>query len=69
MPTYLITPAENGGGDVLIEDDALVLTLTERWARFSDADGIVLALPVEQIASIQRVDEDEDQQEPAPREE
>ncbi|WP_435246347.1 hypothetical protein [Streptomyces sp. NRRL F-5630] len=68
MPAYLITPAENrGGGDVLIEDDALVLTLTERWARFSDADGIVLALPVEQIASVQRVDEE--QHEPAPREE
>lgn len=52
---------------MLIEDDALVLTLTERWARFSDADGIVLAIPVEQIASLQRVNED--QHEPAPREE
>ncbi|KPC94969.1 hypothetical protein ADL27_11615 [Streptomyces sp. NRRL F-6602] len=67
MPAYLITPAENRGGEMLIEDDALVLTLTEQWARWSDADGIVLALPVEQIASIQRVDEG--QQEPAPREE
>lgn len=56
MPAYLITHAESRRGDVLVEADDLTLTLTERWARLTDTAGIVLAVPVEQVASVQRVD-------------
>ncbi|MFE0088771.1 hypothetical protein [Streptomyces sp. NPDC059016] len=68
MPAYLITHAESRRGDMLIEDPDLVLALTDNWARFNDQHGIVLAIPTERIASIQRVDEDQEQ-EPAPQKE
>ena len=63
MPAYLVTHAKHQRGDMLIEDETLTLELTDTWARFTDQNGIVLALPVEHVASIQRVDEPA---EPAP---
>ncbi|MFJ6073695.1 hypothetical protein ACIQFU_23110 [Streptomyces sp. NPDC093065] len=60
MPAYLVTHSETRRGDVLVEDPHLTLTLTDRWAQLSDQDGIVLALPVEQIASITRIDQQDD---------
>lgn len=68
MPSYLITHAKDGAGDTLIEDPHLILALTERWARFNDQTGTVLAIPTEHIARIERVDEPQDS-EPAPRKE
>ncbi|MFD9150579.1 hypothetical protein [Streptomyces diastaticus] len=67
MPAYLITHAESRRGDILVEDDDLVLSLTEQWARLSDATGIVLAVPITQVASVMRVDDQKDH-EPAPQE-
>lgn len=66
MPAYLVTHTESQRGDMLIEDETLMLELDGTWARFTDQHGIVLALPVEHVASIQRVDQD---QEPAPQKE
>ncbi|MFD5027005.1 hypothetical protein [Streptomyces sp. NPDC058373] len=68
MPAYLITHAESRRGDILIEADDLVLSLTEQWARLSDATGIVLAVPITQVASVMRVDDHQDH-EPAPQKE
>lgn len=67
MPAYLITHAESRRGDILVEDDDLVLSLTEQWVRLSDATGIVLAVPIAQVASVMRVDDKQDH-EPAPQE-
>ncbi|WP_033227135.1 hypothetical protein [Streptomyces sp. NRRL F-6674] len=67
MPAYLITHAESRRGDILVEDDDLVLSLTEQWACLSDATGIVLAVPIAQVASVMRVDDKQDH-EPAPQE-
>ncbi|WP_330172961.1 hypothetical protein OG875_04780 [Streptomyces sp. NBC_01498] len=69
MPAYLITHAESRRGDMLIEDPNLTLTLEHGWAGFRDKlsleqGSVVLAIPAEQTASIQRVDD----QEPAPHE-
>ncbi|MCM8548898.1 hypothetical protein [Streptomyces sp. STCH 565 A] len=60
MPAYLITHTESRRGDVLIEDPHLTLTLTDRWARLSDQDGYVLAVPAEQVASITRIDQQDE---------
>lgn len=68
MPAYLVTHAKGQRGDMLIQDDALALALTDQWARFSDLHGIVLAIPIEHVASIQRVDEEQDPG-PAPQRE
>ena len=67
MPAYLIThPRDQKRDDLLIEDPALTLRFEAGWAILADADGVCLAIPSGQGASIQRVDEE---QEPAPREE
>jgi hypothetical protein len=68
MPAYLITHAKNQRGDMLVEDTDLTLEIRDGWAILTDGQGIALALPTEQVASIQRVDEDQDQ-EPAPQKE
>lgn len=67
MPAYLVAHAKSHRGDMLIEDQHLTLNLAPGWVAFSDQTGIVLALPAEQVASIQRVDGPQDQ-EPAPEE-
>lgn len=67
MPAYLIQhPVEQRREDILVEDDDLKLSFAGGWAVFADADGVCLAIPCGQGASIQRVD---DQQEPAPQRE
>ncbi|MFF3324957.1 hypothetical protein [Streptomyces sp. NPDC002889] len=66
MPAYLVTHTKAQRGDILIEDDTLTLEVTSQWAIFTDHQGVALALPAEQVASIQRVDEP---QESAPEEE
>ncbi|WP_109000779.1 hypothetical protein [Streptomyces rishiriensis] len=66
MPAYLIVhPRDQKRDDVLIEDSALALHFEAGWAILSDADGVCVAIPCGQGASIQRVD---DTQEPAPQE-
>ncbi|MER5584106.1 hypothetical protein ABT090_21040 [Streptomyces asoensis] len=66
MPAYLIVhPRDHKRDDVLIEDPALTLRFEAGWAVLADADGVCLAIPSGQGASIQRVD---DTQEPAPQE-
>ncbi|GAA4824461.1 hypothetical protein [Streptomyces ziwulingensis] len=71
MPAYLIIhPREQHKDDVLVEDPHLTLTVTDGWAIFTDQDGICLAIPSGQGASIQRVDEQQNpDQEPAPQKE
>ena len=64
MPGYLIRHTKGQHGDVLIEDDGLAVSFTEGWACFTDQAGaLAFAIPAAQVASIQRVDDD---QEPAP---
>jgi hypothetical protein len=66
MPRYLIVhPRDQRRDDVLIEDPVLTLTFQAGWAVLADGRGVCLAIPSEQGASIQRVDEEE----PAPQEE
>lgn len=58
MSAYLIVhPREQRKDDILVEDDDLVLRFEAGWAILSDANGICLAIPSGQGASIQRVDE------------
>jgi hypothetical protein len=67
VPRFLIVhPRDQKRDDVLIEDPALTLRFEAGWAILADADGICLAVPSGQGASIQRVDEEH---EPAPQEE
>lgn len=73
MPAYRITHAENKRGDMLIEDPALRLAFEAGWVVFRDKisfeqGSVVLALPAEQVASVQRVDEPQEH-EPAPQKE
>lgn len=58
MPAYLIVhPRDQRRDDVLVEDDDLTLTFQAGWAVLVDSKGVCLAIPSEQGASIQRVDE------------
>lgn len=58
MPAYLIVhPHGQKRDDALIEGDDLALTIQGSWAVLSDSDGICLAIPSGQGASIQRVDQ------------
>ena len=66
MPRYLIAHAKGQRGDMLVEDPELTLEIRDGWAILTDGQGIALALPTEQVASIQRVDEEA---EPAPQKE
>lgn len=67
-PAYLITHAKSQRGDILVEDPTLTLDIRDGWAIFTDHQGVALALPAEQVACIQRVDEGQDQK-PAPQKE
>lgn len=63
MPRYLITHAKGQRGDMLIEDPDLTVEYAHGWAIFRDKpsfdrSSVVLALPAEQVASIERVDEE-----------
>lgn len=59
MPAYLIVhPREQRRDDVLIEADDLALRFEAGWAILADTKGVCLAIPSEQGASIQRVDEE-----------
>ncbi|MFG2352592.1 hypothetical protein [Streptomyces sp. NPDC048521] len=67
MPRYLIVhPRDQKRDDVLVEGDDLELFFTAGWAVISDTNGVCLAIPSGQGASIQRVG---GEQEPAPQEE
>lgn len=58
MPAYLIVhPRDQRRDDVLIEDDNPTLTFQAGWAVLTDSQGVCLAIPSGQGASIQRVDE------------
>lgn len=58
MTAYLIVhPREQRKDDAVIQDDNLTLTIQGSWAVLSDREGICLAIPSGQGASIQRIDE------------
>lgn len=60
MPAYLVIhPRGQKKDDVLIESDDVTLSIQGSWAVLSDSDGICLAIPSGQGASIQRVDNPE----------
>jgi len=59
MPRYLIRhPAGKQREDALLEDPVLTLRFEGGWAVFEDGDGICLAIPAAQGASIERVDDE-----------
>lgn len=58
MPAYMVTMKNNSHGDILLEDPALALELTDAWATFTDDAGTCLAVPREYIGTIQRLDAD-----------
>lgn len=69
MPRYLIIhPKGQSREDILIEAPDLTLTFEGGWAILADEQGPALAVPCGQGASIQRVDEPQDE-EPAPQKE
>lgn len=58
MPAYLIIhPREQHRDDARLESDDLTLHFEAGWAIFSDSQGVCLAVPAGQGASIQRDDE------------
>jgi hypothetical protein len=57
VPAFLIVhPQDQRRDDVLIEDDDLTLSFQAGWAVLADGNGVCLAIPSGQGASIQRVD-------------
>jgi hypothetical protein len=69
MPAYLIHHRQGQRGDILIQEDDLTIQLRNGWATFRSAGSIALAIPADQIATIQRIDPDQDGQpedKPAP---
>jgi len=57
MPAYLVIhPREQQREDLRIEADDLTLTFQAGWAVLADSDGVCLAIPSGQGASIQRDD-------------
>lgn len=76
MPRYLIVHAERRGEDTVIEDHNLIVEFVDGWVLFKDRDllkeaRVALAIPAIQVLRIERVDEeqDPDQPEPAPQKE
>ncbi|WP_372344736.1 hypothetical protein [Streptomyces sp. KL116D] len=58
MPRYLVVHTQGQKrDDILIEGDDVTLEIRGSWAVLADSDGIALAIPSGQGASIQRVDE------------
>lgn len=58
MAAYLVIhPRGQKRDDVLIEGDDITLGIQGSWAVLSDSNGICIAVPSGQGASIQRVDE------------
>ncbi|MEU1071928.1 MULTISPECIES: hypothetical protein [unclassified Streptomyces] len=66
MPAYLIRHRQGEHGDILAED-VDTLTLNDHWAILHDHGGIAFAIPIDHVASIERVDEPQGQ--PAPSKE
>lgn len=66
MPAYLIRHRAGQRGDILINEDDLTLDLVSGWAAFRSGGSTALAIPTDQIATIQRIDPED--QEPAPKE-
>lgn len=62
VPAYLIRHRQGQHGDILIEDPNLTLDSRHGWAVLTDQHGTVLAIPVDQVASIQRIDNLDDGQ-------
>lgn len=65
MAAYMIRHAKGQQGDILIEDDDLAVNFTSGWVVFTDdhptlETAVVLAIPTEHVAAIQRVDHDDD---------
>lgn len=61
MPAYLVIhPRGQKRDDVLIEGDDITLTIQGSWAVLADTDGVCLAIPSGQGASIQRIDPPEE---------
>lgn len=57
MPAYLVIhPREQQRDDIRIEDPELTLTFQAGWAILTDGQGVCLAIPSGQGASIQRDD-------------
>jgi len=72
MPAYLIVhPRDQRRDDVHIDADDLTLRFEAGWAILADTHGVCLAIPSGQGASIQRVDDKQDADDPelAPRKE
>lgn len=62
MPAYLVIhPREQHRDDLRIAADDLTLRFEAGWAILADSNGVCLAIPSGQGASIQRDDEPQDQ--------
>lgn len=60
VPRYLVThPQAQHREDMLIEGDDVRLSFAGGWAVFTDIDGVCLAIPTARDATIQRVDEEQ----------
>ncbi|MFE9003091.1 hypothetical protein ACFYOY_13260 [Streptomyces sp. NPDC007875] len=55
MIRYVV--AFDGTDDLIVEDPALELDLRAEWAVFNDSAGLALAIPIDRIRSIQRIDQ------------
>lgn len=67
MPAYLVHHRQGQRGDILISEDDLTVQLRNGWVAFRSGGTIALAIPADQIATIERVDpEDTGQTEDKP---
>lgn len=69
MPRFLIQfPGGQGRDDFRIDDD-LALTFSGNWAIFTDQHGPAYAIPAGLGVIVERVDEDQEPDGPAPQKE
>lgn len=62
---YLVThPKGKQSEDILVEDDQLTLTFNDGWAVLSDPAGPCLAIPSHAGATITRIDDDPEDEQP-----
>lgn len=59
MPAYLVQHRAGQHGDILITEDDLTLDLRDGWAIFTSAGTTALAIPADEVATIQRIDPDD----------
>lgn len=74
MTAYLVIHSERQRDDTLIEDPNLTVEFVDGWVLFKDRDlihsnRVAIAIPAAQVRRVERVDEQQEPDRPAPQKE